>query len=721
MLKKMCLIVCSLIGVSSGVAMAQQVVPGSSGVYVEVYVNGQWQNANSQFPNRYRMVNGQNSPEPGLTGSQLDDIEVSTFFDGANEFYAVFAASGSSVTDIGNITITGSGNVILGRTIFGNPTVSVSIEPPIAGFRDIQSLTVVTGGNPVVSAHISGDVNGDFAAYQIANLVCDDIRGSVVSNPKDMNGAPNAGWIECNTIVNGGSVVAIDVTLSSLLVLGNVSGEVRTTGSGSISSCIISGSLNGGTIDSDLDIINLEIFGNAYGTIKAGRTIDSIQVEGTWGGGGTLDTTGVRQINTIVALNEFVGDLYYQAGPTDPVESMKLDRIQIEGYIHSKDSGQLVPSMIWSSTDMRNFTMRGLNAPVSSQHAKLDFTVPSVGAFFFNPQYEEGLVNIVNGIPKYFDAGGGVIESGRFRFAHGIDAGTQVHFGYDPNDPLRIGNASTSSFLNFNNFTVPWDGEVTVGLSPTDSNRVILTDDYTALSSEIGGGSFGIVPFNFHQRTTAPASGLAADQDCRPYQLETVLVTPINELKEVVISHYGPVFYDSAGGGAPFRVEFKPAFSPSTWIDRTDLFEIVTDNDFTNPDPDVDVYTRVSRSAPYRNTVVIRGNDDKNNHGFEAAGTWRIHLEDGYIKCANTLGDPNVVWDSTIEAENCSDSDGTIYNWYQFHVWLQAGSGSLLLQGGNGPESSDLAEWIQTPYETNGDGDTDVQDFVDMSNQYSAE
>lgn len=479
-------------------------------MYVEVYVNGIWQNANSQFPNRYRMVGGQYSPEPGLTGSGLDDIEISTFYDDDNEFYAVFAATERTTTDIGSIEIVGSGNVILGRTVFGFPTVSPNNEPPIPGFRDIQNLTVITGGNPVISAHISGDVNGNFEAYTIANLVCDNIRGNVESNPGGIDGAPNPGEIVCNTIQAGGSVVANNVVLNSLVVNGGVFGDVRSTGSGWISTCRID-SLNGGAIESDLDIIDLKIFGNAHGIIKAGRTLVNIEILGTWGGGGVLDTAGVKRIDSIDVENEFVGDLYYQLEEGDPVEPMELDRIFIDGQLHNTDLGQLVPSTIWSSTDMRRLTVRGLHPATNSDHAKLNLTAPTIGAFFFSPEFEEGILNLTDGIPKTFVNESGVAEDGKFRFGYGISAGTQIHFGLDPAAPLTsMGVASDIAMMNWNNNfdgnSAEWDGEVSVGLNPTDPSRVILNENYTALSSEIGGGVFGKAPIQLPSARNRPRS-----------------------------------------------------------------------------------------------------------------------------------------------------------------------------------------------------------------------
>lgn len=146
-----------------------------------------------------------------------------------------------------------------------------------------------------------------------------------------------------------------------------------------------------------------------------------------------------------------------------------------------------------------------------------------------------------------------------------------------------------------------WDGDVVVG-------STTLSPNYTELSSELGGGQVGVAPFNFHQRTTAPDTGQS--KDCNPYHTEAVTAAynPSTGKNDVIASvnirHYGPVFAD--GAGSHFRVEFKSDVMPSSWVDRTSLFEIDTSVTGTSA-------LTADRDAVIKGTVF-------NVNGFTAAG-----------------------------------------------------------------------------------------------------
>jgi len=251
-----------------------------------------------------------------------------------------------------------------------------------------------------------------------------------------------------------------------------------------------------------------------------------------------------------------------------------------------------------------------------------------------------------------------------------------------------------------------WDGNIAIGSTTlAGPDELDYTTYYTQLSSELGGGAVGHAPFNFHQRETAPPAG--ESMDCNPYQNEVRALALSEKLDFVEISHYGPVYAD--GTGPHFRVEFLPGMEVNpVWVDKTSMFEI--DSDIAIPNP-----TGTSDGTASRVVTIkaVAGNKE----AFKAAGKWRIRPIQGKVKCGSVVGNPNVRYTSSV----VSGDLGTlgIFSWYQFDVLMELQPGIFALDSGNGTQASDLAAWMLTPFETNADGETNTQDFIDMANQYT--
>lgn len=626
---------------------------------------------------------------------------------------------------------------------------TLSNDPAAPAFGRIQCNNILSTGSvtsQVVTLsyiEVNGNVAGSVRAVGGGVLNNCIIDGALSGTVQAANGA-SLNQCTVGSVSSGGEILASGY-MDKFLVKdnGNMDGLVQVTGhlkecgvggnlggvvdvAGSLFEIAKVGTLDGGAITVGGDIEFLWFTGSAFGgSVSTGGELKKILVDGSWGvNGSTLSSYDPmslsipqNKLENIQVGGDFVGDL---VGYT-------LDRFFVDGNIYGYDlnTQNVIPSNFTTTSDIRRFAAVSWPlSPLGQDEAMLNLTAPTVGAFYIGGFFEKGLVDLTNGIDVEFLNKIGSPEPTAFRLGGGMGVDAQFHFGFDASDPTRQGIASKLVYLNHRNNAEPWDGEVSVGLSPTDSNRTILDENYTILSGAIGGGgSFGNVPFNFHQRVAAPPVG--ESYDCNPYQTEVVHVNAVRSLDKVVISHYGPVYYSVEPDDLtpmPFRIEFKPAFAPfpnsASWVDRSDLFEVLTETQ--NPDGTTTVWTNTSDLQAVRNrNIVIQGNSAKNNHGFEAAGTWRIHLKDEYFKCAGVFQTPVVKWVSGIQAENCSDSDGTVYSWYQFRVLLEAGGGGSLLQGGNGPEASDLSEWIIEPFETNADGETDTQDFIDMANVYT--
>ncbi len=268
--------------------------------------------------------------------------------------------------------------------------------------------------------------------------------------------------------------------------------------------------------------------------------------------------------------------------------------------------------------------------------------------------------------------------------------------------------------VNNNNGMSAWDtgNHIFVGTTP-------LVEGYTELSAELGGGQAGLVPYNFHQRVSAPgtdpSTGNPYPRDCDPYFKEVVTVPQLNPaglLDAVKLQHYGPVYIVNAGDdpapGEHFHIEFYADYQSTNpqWIDRSSQF-VVEIPDPANPDiTDPSIGDTVVRLVPITS----------NRTGFIASGYWRITPKEDKVKCANVPGGLNVKYRSDVSAMPVDGTTATL-QWYRFRVLQQTTSQMSLLNSGNGAQASDLSAWLIAPYETNADGETNQEDFVDMAEE----
>lgn len=234
---------------------------------------------------------------------------------------------------------------------------------------------------------------------------------------------------------------------------------------------------------------------------------------------------------------------------------------------------------------------------------------------------------------------------------------------------------------------------------------------YKALSHTFGGGAVGLAPFNFHQ-FAGPAPASRADLDCNPWHTEFIVVGDCEEvtsLNAAVIDHYGPVYAD--GSGPHYRIEFRPAFTAPgnpTWYDVSAQFEVDT------------AATATSSTSTNRAVRIVPV--PTNSNGFEAAGTFRFRPLDGKIKCAGVTGNPDVAYDSGIVSGDFGNTtSGTQHHWYQFRVGLSPCPGGSPLFENDRVNPSDIAAWIDEPFEVNMDGQICQQDLADLLAAYDAQ
>lgn len=129
--------------------------------------------------------------------------------------------------------------------------------------------------------------------------------------------------------------------------------------------------------------------------------------------------------------------------------------------------------------------------------------------------------------------------------------------------------------INTDNASGQFLGDIEVG-------STVLSPNYTTLSSALGNGAAGLAPYNFHQ-FTGPAPSNRAELSCNPHHQESVQVGDcgdFDELNEVIIEHYGPIYAVRVNGeqdtDPQFRVEFLTAIQPlpngTPWENVTHLF-----------------------------------------------------------------------------------------------------------------------------------------------------
>jgi len=488
--------------------------------------------------------------------------------------------------------------------------------------------------------------------------------------------AANLGLGPAGVFASGGSIGTVRIN-------GDFLGNITAVNSVDIDTVNVDGNLLGSITTNSGTINRVEVDANWGGTISSGGDINNIVIGGVAGVGlnasnqlvlspGSISTSNGASVATVTVGSDYVGSLSVDGN---------LNDCQINGAIFSLNpSNAVIPADVTVNGTVTFFDVGNAvnltNTDISAI-ADIDFnTVAPAGVIIMDGDFASGDLSLTNGLPQNAFVGvGGEVDS-------------TVALNLPP-DGL-VGQV----VVNLNDDGSSWGGDVVV-------DSITLSPNYTELSSELGGGQVGVAPFNFHQRTSAPGAG--ESRDCDPYHTEAVTAAynPSTGKNDVIASvnirHYGPVFAD--GAGSHFRVEFKSDVLPSSWVDRTSLFEIDTSVTGTSA-------LTADRDAVIKGTVF-------NGNGFTAAGRWRIRPISGKVKCGDVSGNPDVAWDSNVTSGDLGSSSGTQYDWYQFRVLLQApGGGNTLLQGGT--NASDVSAWIDSPYEVNADGETDTTDFEEV-------
>lgn len=224
-----------------------------------------------------------------------------------------------------------------------------------------------------------------------------------------------------------------------------------------------------------------------------------------------------------------------------------------------------------------------------------------------------------------------------------------------------------------------WTGDVTIGsvvIGPGES-QPYLAPYYEVLSTTLGGGAIGLVPFNFHPKDAAPDHG------------ETILNTAPTR---VAIHHYGPVAdADDDTETTPPVLVFEAALMAP--FGKTHHGTNLCDAMWT------DVTSRFEYSVSGR--VVTISND---SGSFLTNKAYQIIPID--LVCDDVPGNPAVVyvssWTGTDGCGSYPDTDG-----YGFKV----ATGFDMNMNGS-LEGGDVETWLATPADLDGDDDADNTDLI---------
>ncbi|KAA0214334.1 MAG: hypothetical protein DYG94_07545 [Leptolyngbya sp. PLA3] len=271
-----------------------------------------------------------------------------------------------------------------------------------------------------------------------------------------------------------------------------------------------------------------------------------------------------------------------------------------------------------------------------------------------------------------------------------LEGSIVIYDGLSGDITVPSGGLGGQILINQQNGLAEWSGDVVVGsttLGPgeTGDNEAPY---YGVLSSTLGGGAVGLVPFNFHPKDSAP------DHDS---------VVTTGAISTVQIAHYGPVSIDSGNGVRiyeatwavpypyPSHAEvplcYDPPGPPTTYWQEWD-----GEGDF-----DVSVSGRV---------ITITGDE----RTFTTGKAYQIIP--GGLVCAGIPGTPDVVyisnWFGAWDEDNDEFCDGLPEtNGYGFLIPSKFDLNlSLEL------ETGDVDAWLTEPVDLDDDDDADVLDLA---------
>lgn len=536
------------------------------------------------FPNRGATCPGFGTPQSGLAyGSPV------TFTGNSGTTYRVFAVDPDQT--IGNITVNGSGYTLLvGRSNFSSPPFTDPLFPlPVAGGGAVGTINAFFG---TVQIRVTNSV-GSVGAGSVVRI---DSRGSTSSvssagvvntvRAPRINGPVTGTQIDNVIVLNWDSGPTVqDLTSAITATSGNI-GQVNATGArilgnitadnGGISSVLstvavgpASGSpvtvrAKNGSLDVTAPSINANIdvrFGGGTGVVRTLSCTGNFQGSLTAAGIGVSGSGGFTVSGNLLANIDVSGGLQRAFSVGGSTTSSQLRIAGTIAQAMTFTSGVSSPAVTFGAVSAAVNFGTGLSGALTVQSTQAGSSITSTGS-----ASSGSVIRVLGDHAGALTFGGGlnglVLIDGSLASTGSITTGSISAPGLP--GQIIINGAGTSG---------QWLGNVRVG--GTGGLVVGPPSDYSTLSSVLGGGAIGLVPFALHDEDCSPISGASLSAAAAPRGATSGggAAVPIR------LRHYGPVTWDPLNGD-PYRVERRPLapVPADIWTDESACFTQTRDS-----------------------------------------------------------------------------------------------------------------------------------------------
>ncbi|MEM9661341.1 MAG: hypothetical protein AAF937_03420 [Planctomycetota bacterium] len=536
---------------TSGQALGQS-------IFVEQFQNGAWRSAPGFGP-----AGGSGVPSGSNITLDLAGSETIRIF-----------ADNPAATDIGVITVNAPAGATPTVLVAANAGPGVSEAAPIgsSAARSIEGIIVPRGATVQVHA---GTITGvGIEAGRVARLdLTGDLDGPVIHWGRSGDTQPGVAMINVDgSITPNGSVVAVNGQIDAIDVDGDVLGDVAAQ--------------NGGIVSFDV-----------AGSIGNETNAPTIYA---WSG------DEVHAIRTLLVG----GSIGTASNPARILASGPIVRIETDAFhahfdalLNPADRGFLGGLIVREGDVTGSVLVEELTSFGGWSEAPCVISVPG----------DLDATIVMNRYVRNENPFGAEID-----IAGGMSADSLISVGGMTNQApalagaeIRIGapQGLAGQIIIANSEDDPFDLSDTIRLAG-DGLAVTPNAKYPPqLFAELGGGSVGIAPFNFHSFESFPQHN------------ETIDLEPGSSLVGAVVRLYGPTF-----GIAPEFVVEHLADGASSWTDRSADFMVI------------------AASAESEATREVRI-EALGSASFEP-GQWRMRPVDDTLRCAFTIGLPSIGFES---------------------------------------------------------------------------
>lgn len=436
--------------------------------------------------------------------------------------------------------------------------------------------------------------------------------------------------------------------------------------------------------------------------------ISDIRVDGDWYAKVNVDNThSGNNSNTFFGCGGEIisGILEYQNGTVTQFRNYEASTGGMTGSVSNpvsvKGSGQVL--RLSSNNDATEVNISGFIDPNNAPN----ILHPEVNLISVRGDFQSSTPQIykrLGGLPNLLDNGGGLAIDGDFDADMTVN---EILYESNPDDTsnfskMTIGDSMVTGsairlvdegltvqiVINNNN-----NGGVKNGTVYVDGNA--LDEEFAELPSDLGGGSVGVVPYNYHKFESSPQFGSTT--------------SPSTSLSQVDVFYYGPIIEsDPSALEAPVILERAIALYPAFCQDPCDS-QCPTPNwvDISSGF-DFDIIDNTTNSAwPTRQ---LRISPKAFNGGTFSSGFYRVRPNDvaneNHLACnllrapsAPAVTIPRVKEHALDKAILCEEN-----YWFEVSSFDKNQNGQV--------ESGDVPAWMLAPEDYNADSTADSEDLI---------